>query len=187
LKNYKLPLPEEVEQADGTHKLKFFDKDLYDVTTEPLLRGQIESLADIDKHPERKDPNLVCLWNKDLGQIILYRKDGSITQAGDKEFCKYTIKSKPGSATSVESSGLIKARFNNIAPEAKDTSVTLKYQQKETATLNLLNFANDNGDTGEGGKGPETKPNKSDFWINEKVLNYRYDYRMYQKKFNSYC
>lgn len=168
LKNYKLPLPEEVEQADGTHKLKFFDKDLYDVTTEPLLRGQIESLVDIDKHPERKDPNLVCLWNKDLGQIILYRKDGSITQAGDKEFCKYTIKSKPGSATSVESSGLIKARFNNIAPEAKDTSVTLKYQQKETATLNLLNFANDNGDTGEGGPGPESNPNKSPFWKNDK-------------------
>ncbi|ESK57288.1 hypothetical protein F990_00204 [Acinetobacter tjernbergiae DSM 14971 = CIP 107465] len=170
LKNYKLPLPDEVEQTDGTHKLQFFNKDLYDVTTEALLRGQIEDLDDIDKNPNIKDPNLVCLWNSDLGQIIFYRKDDSITQAGDKDFCKYTIKSKPGSTNPVESSGLIKASFNNIAPNAKDTSVTLKYQQKEKVALNLLNFANDDGDTGEGGKGPDDKPNKSAFWENEEKV-----------------
>lgn len=166
LKNYKLPLPEEIEQANGTHTLQFFNKDLYDVVTQPLGIGRID-----DNDYNVKDAEqLACEWNPDLSQIIFYRKTDGITQAGDFEYCKYTIKSKPGSKTSVESSGLIKARFNNIAPEAKDTSVTLKYQQKETAVLNLLNFANDNGDTGEGGKGPENKPNKPSFWSNDKGI-----------------
>lgn len=162
LKNYQLPIPQETQQADGTSKLAFFNKQNYIVTTKPLGKGQIN--ADVENIDESDAKNLVCEWNEDLEQIIFYRKDDGITQAGDKIFCKYTIQYRADS--SIHSSGLISAAFLNIAPEAKDTSVTLKYQKKEKVAVNLLNFANDYGDMGEGGKGPESNPNKPQFWRN---------------------
>ncbi|KYQ83256.1 hypothetical protein AWW72_15190 [Acinetobacter sp. NRRL B-65365] len=162
LKNYQLPIPQETQQADGTSKVAFFNKQNYIVTTEPLGKGQIsDNVENIDKEEAKK---LVCEWNDDLEQIIFYRKDDGITQAGDKIFCKYTIQYRAD--PSITSSGLISAAFLNIAPEAKDTSVTLKYQKKEKVAINLLNFANDYGDMGEGGKGPASNPNKPQFWRN---------------------
>ncbi|ERP95058.1 membrane protein [Acinetobacter sp. COS3] len=161
LKQYNLPLPEEIVEADGTHKIQFFDKDLYKVTTEALGVGQINDTGE----SVQPDPNLVCSWNYDLGQIILYRKDDTITQAGDKVFCKYTIESLADS--NIKSSGLIKAAFVNIAPEVKDTSVTLKYKQNQKVALDLLKLSNDDGDTGVGGKGPDNNPDKPAFWRNE--------------------
>ncbi|ENX56135.1 MULTISPECIES: CSLREA domain-containing protein [Acinetobacter] len=161
LSNYKLPLPEEIEQADGSHILKFFNQDDYIIKVEALGTGQIsDSVENI-----QQDEGLVCNWNSDLQQILIYRKDDEITQAGDKNFCKYTITSKVNS--NVTSSGLLKAAFANIAPVAADTSLTFKYKEKQKLSLNLLNFANDNGDMGEGGAGPEKNPNKSQFWKNE--------------------
>lgn len=162
LRNYQLPLPQDVEQTDGSYKLQFFSPDLYDVVAEPLGKGQINDIVtDID---ESDKDNLVCNWNKDLQQIIFYRKDDSITQAGDKIFCKYTITSK--SNPNIHSSGLIRASFTNIPPIANDTSLTFKYKEKQKLNLNLLKFANDNGDTGEGGAGPDKNPEKSQFWKN---------------------
>ena len=160
LKKYKLPLPQEVELTDGNHQLNFFSAENYKVTVEALGIGQINDTGETVK----PDPNLHCEWNEDLEQILVYRTDDVITQAGDKAFCKYTIQSK--NDESVKSSGLIQAAFVNMAPLAKDTSVTLKYRQHEKATLNLLSFANDDGDTGEGGKGPDSNPNKPAFWKN---------------------
>lgn len=160
LKKYQLPLPQEVELADGNHQLNFFSPENYKVIVETLGIGQINDTGETVK----PDPNLHCEWNEGLGQILVYRTDDAITQAGDKAFCKYTIQSKTDE--SVKSSGLIQAAFANIAPLAKDTSVTLKYRQHEKATLNLLSFANDDGDTGEGGKGPDSNPNKPAFWKN---------------------
>ena len=160
LKKYQLPIPHELDQADGTRKLQFFSKDLYTVTTEALGVGQINAtIQDVTF-----DPNLVCEWNADLEQIIVYRKDDVITQAGDKVFCKYTVTLK--SDTSVKSSGLVQAAFINIAPVAESTSVTMKYQQNQKLSVNLLDFANDEGDSGEGGSGPVTNPNKPQFWRN---------------------
>ena len=154
-------LPQEIEQ-DGEHRLKFYSKDSYTVTAEPLGRGQInDSVTNIDTGDKE---NLVCEWNADLEQIIFYRKDDVITQAGDKVFCKYTI--QLNSDPTIKSSGLIQAAFVNIAPEAKNTSLTFKYQKHEKKVLNLLDFANDEGDTGEGGAGPVNKPNKPKFWKN---------------------
>ncbi|KHF75820.1 hypothetical protein PJ15_2024 [Acinetobacter sp. neg1] len=162
LKNYQLPIPQETQQADGTSKVAFFNKQNYIVTTKPLGKGQIsDNVENID---EKDAENLVCEWNDDLEQIIFYRTDDRITQAGDKIFCKYTVQYRAD--PSITSSGLISAAFLNIAPEAKDTSVTLKYQKKEKVAINLLNFANDYGDMGEGGKGPASNPNKPQFWRN---------------------
>lgn len=162
LKGYQLPIPQEIVLSDGSHRLQFFNNENYIVTTEALGKGQInDTITNIDVSDK---PNIVCEWNSDLEQIILYRKDDSITQAGDKIFCKYTIQSRTDS--NIKSSGLIKAAFVNVAPEAKNTSVTLKYQQNQTVSLDLLKLSNDFGDTGEGGKGPDNEPNKPQFWRN---------------------
>ncbi|MFV5367229.1 CSLREA domain-containing protein [Acinetobacter junii] len=162
LKGYQLPIPQEIVLSDGSHRLQFFNNENYIVTTEALGKGQInDTITNIDVSDK---PNIVCEWNSDLEQIILYRKDDSITQAGDKIFCKYTIQSRTDS--NIKSSGLIKAAFVNVAPEAKNTSVTLKYQQNQTVSLDLLKLSNDFGDTGEGGKGPDKEPNKPQFWRN---------------------
>ncbi|ENU31519.1 hypothetical protein F991_00664 [Acinetobacter sp. CIP-A165] len=161
LRNYGLPLPREVSTGEGKpNALEFFNPELYNIHVEALGVGQINSaITDVED-----DENLFCKWNADLEQIMIYRIDDQITQAGDKEFCKYTITLKAN--PDITSSGLLQAAFNNIAPVVKDTSVTLKYKQSETATLNLLNFANDDGDTGKNGLGPELKPNKPSFWRN---------------------
>lgn len=162
LKGYQLPIPQEIVLSDGSHRLQFFNNENYIVTTEALGKGQInDTITNIDVSDK---PNIVCEWNSDLEQIILYRRDDSITQAGDKIFCKYTIQSRTDS--NIKSSGLIKAAFVNVAPEAKNTSVTLKYQQNQTVSLDLLKLSNDFGDTGEGGKGPDKEPNKPQFWRN---------------------
>ncbi|NAS04200.1 CSLREA domain-containing protein [Acinetobacter haemolyticus] len=165
LRNQKLPLPEEVLTSDGkTRALQFFSPEHYDIEVEALGKGQIDgAIAGIEPEEE-----LVCKWNADLEQIMIYRTDDEITQAGDKYYCKYTITSRTDER--ITSSGLLQAAFVNIAPVVKDTSVTLKYQQNETATLNLLNFANDDGDTGPNGSGPELKPNKPAFWHNEEGI-----------------
>ncbi len=164
LQSFKLPLPHEVALSDESHRLDFFSPELYDIEVETIGVGStIEGKLNF-----RKDENLVCSWVPEIQQIIVYRKDDAITQDGEQALCSYTIKYKTDHT--IQTKGLIKASFTNQAPEAKDTSVTLKYQQKETAKLNLLELANDAGDTGPGGKGPETKPNKSDFWINEDGL-----------------
>ena len=161
LQSFKLPLPHEVALSDESHRLDFFSPELYDIEVETIGVGStIEGKLNF-----RKDENLVCSWVSEIQQIIVYRKDDAITQDGEQALCSYTIKYKADHT--IQTKGLIKASFTNQAPEAKDTSVTLKYQQKEIAKLNLLQLANDSGDTGPGGKGPETKPNKSDFWINE--------------------
>ncbi|MEO3356021.1 CSLREA domain-containing protein [Acinetobacter haemolyticus] len=161
LRDFGLPLPREVSMGAGkANALEFFNPEQYDIEVEALGVGQINgAVEDIDE----TDKNLFCEWNADLQQIIMYRIDDHITQAGDKEYCKYTITSIDKSVTS---SGLLQAAFVNIAPVVKDTSVTLKYKQSETATLNLLDFANDDGDTGKNGSGPQLKPNKPAFWRN---------------------
>lgn len=163
LKSNKLPLPQEVEINDGdnqgAHKLDFFTPELYDIQVEDIGMGTINDVIS----QVNKDPNLVCKWNANLQQIMIYRKDDAITSSSEKAYCKYTITYKADNK--IQSTGLLSAAFINNPPVAKDTSVTLKYQQAEKVKINLLDFANDDGDTG-GGSGPENSPNKAAFWRN---------------------
>lgn len=162
LKN--LPLPQDIEE-EGKYRLQFFDPNVYDVKAEPLGTGLID--GDVVQIDEKDKENLVCTWNNELQQIIFYRKDDKTTSDVDQVFCKYTITSKPSTSSPVvSSSGLLKAKFVNIAPVATDTSLTFKYKEKQKLSINLLNFANDDGDTGKGGPGPEKNPNKPKFWRN---------------------
>lgn len=162
LKNDSVIIPHEVKQVNGSYKLEFFNKENYIVTTEALGTGLINNGEENINKDDAE--NLVCEWNQDLEQIVFYRLDDTLTQGGDKNFCKYTIQYRGDH--SIISEGLLSVRFYNMPPEAKDTSVTLKYQKKEKVAINLLNFANDYGDMGEGGKGPKSNPNKPQFWKN---------------------
>lgn len=157
LKAKGLPLPNE----GANHTLKFFNTTDYNINVETIGTGLIDDKVYNIK--DKEENILKCEWNSALQQIIFYRLDDRITQAGDYNYCKYTISTKDGS---IQSSGLLEARFDNIAPISGDGSVIFKYLQNETIPLNLLKYANDDGD------GPantlQTKPNKPQFWVNEK-------------------
>ncbi|MEO9301450.1 CSLREA domain-containing protein [Acinetobacter pittii] len=150
LKANGLPLPNE----DSSHLLKFFNSTDYNINLESVGTGLIDDKVSSTK----KDDKLFCEWNSALQQIIFYRSDDITTQAGDYNYCKYTVSSKDGS---IQSSGLLEARFDNIAPVASDSKVVFQYLANEIIPLNLLKYANDDGD------GPAntliTKPNKPQF------------------------
>lgn len=150
LKANGLPLPNE----DSSHLLKFFNSTDYNINLESVGTGLIDDKVSSTK----KDDKLFCEWNSALQQIIFYRSDDITTQAGDYNYCKYTVSSKDGS---IQSSGLLEARFDNVAPVASDSKVVFQYLANEIIPLNLLKYANDDGD------GPAntliTKPNKPQF------------------------
>lgn len=157
LKNYDLPLPAE----DANHVLKFFNTTDYRITTEPLGIGALDDKFDQSQIDALTDEDKVfCEWNNALQQIVFYRKDDIVTQAGTYAYCKYTITTADNK---LSSSGLIKARFNNIEPVSGDGTITFKYLANETIPLNLLKYANDDGD---GPVNTLLKP-KSQFWVNE--------------------
>jgi len=150
LKANGLPLPNE----DSSHLLKFFNSTDYNINLESVGTGLIDDKVTSTK----KDDKLFCEWNSALQQIIFYRSDDITTQAGDYNYCKYTVSSKDGS---IQSSGLLEARFDNVAPVASDSKVVFQYLANEIIPLNLLKYANDDGD------GPAntliTKSNKPQF------------------------
>lgn len=150
LKANGLPLPNE----DGSHLLKFFNSTDYNINLESVGTGLIDEKVSSTK----KDDKLFCEWNSALQQIIFYRSDDITTQAGDYNYCKYTISTKDGST---QTSGLLEARFDNVAPVVNNDKVIFQYLANEIIPLNLLKYANDDGD------GPVsaliTKPNKPQF------------------------
>ncbi|MGN5753259.1 CSLREA domain-containing protein [Acinetobacter calcoaceticus] len=152
LKANGLPLPNE----DSSHLLKFFNSTDYNIKVETIGTGLIDDKVYNIKDKEEKV--LKCEWNAALQQIIFYRLDDLITTAGDNNYCKYTVSTKDGT---IQSTGLIEAKFDNIAPVVSDNKVVFQYLANEMIPLNLLKYANDDGD------GPAntliTKPNKPQF------------------------
>ncbi|MBJ9720850.1 CSLREA domain-containing protein [Acinetobacter calcoaceticus] len=158
LKNYNLPLPNE----DANHVLKFFNTTDYNIATEALGIGSLDDTYNKQQVDGLTDKeNLFCEWKPAIQQIVFYRKDDVITQAGSYAYCKYTITTADNKSSS---SGLIKARFNNIEPVSGDGTVTFKYLANEIIPLDLLKYANDDGD---GPVSTLSKP-KSQFWVDEK-------------------
>ena len=99
---------------------------------------------------------------------MVYRLDDGITQAGEYNFCQYTLtlKNADGSLnTSKQSSGLMQVNFVNIAPIAKAAEYTIQYGTDQKINVNLLSNASDDGD------GPVSalvnKPNKPAFYHDE--------------------
>ncbi|MFX5645736.1 CSLREA domain-containing protein [Acinetobacter baumannii] len=159
LKAKGLPLPNE----GANHTLKFFNTTDYNINVETIGTGLIDDKVYNIK--DKEENILKCEWNSALQQIIFYRLDDRITQAGDYNYCKYTVSTKDGS---IQSTGLLEARFDNIAPVATNETVSFKYLANEIIPINLLKYANDDGD------GPanslQTKPNKPQFWVNDKGI-----------------
>lgn len=152
LKAKGLPLPNE----DSTHLLKFFNSTDYNIKVETIGTGLINDKQYYIRDTEKKV--LKCEWNVALQQIIFYRLDDLITTSGDNHYCKYTVSTKDGT---IQSTGLLEAKFDNIAPVVTDSKVVFQYLANEVIPLNLLKYANDDGD------GPAntliTKPNKPQF------------------------
>lgn len=152
LKANGLPLPNE----DSSHLLKFFNSTDYNIKVETIGTGLINDKQEYIRDTEEKV--LKCEWNAALQQIIFYRLDDLITPSGDNHYCKYTISTKDGT---IQSTGLLEAKFDNIAPVVTDNKVVFQYLANEIIPLNLLKYANDDGD------GPAntliTKPNKPQF------------------------
>lgn len=98
--------------------------------------------------------NVICQWNDKLQRVLVSRADNSITPSGEFDYCKYTLTSTDGSQVS---SGYIQVSINNIAPVAKNDTVTLPYTSK-TLVLDIL--ANDNDD----GDGPKRPANLAPFY-----------------------
>lgn len=152
LKANGLPLPNE----DSSHLLKFFNSTDYNIKVETIGTGLINDKQEYIRDTEEKV--LKCEWNAALQQIIFYRLDDLITTSGDNHYCKYTVSTKDGT---IQSTGLLEAKFDNIAPVVTDSKVVFQYLANEIIPLNLLKYANDDGD------GPAntliTKPNKPQF------------------------
>lgn len=152
LKAKGLPLPNE----DSTHLLKFFNSTDYNIKVETIGTGLINDKQYYIRDTEKKV--LKCEWNAALQQIIFYRLNDLITTSGDNHYCKYTVSTKDGT---IQSTGLLEAKFDNIAPVVTDSKVVFQYLANEVIPLNLLKYANDDGD------GPAntliTKPNKPQF------------------------
>ncbi|MEA1229942.1 CSLREA domain-containing protein [Acinetobacter sp. IRS14] len=152
LKANGLPLPNE----DSSHLLKFFNSTDYNIKVETIGTGLINDKQEYIRDTEEKV--LKCEWNAALQQIIFYRLDDLITTSGDNHYCKYTVSTKDGT---IQSTGLLEAKFDNIAPVVTDNKVVFQYLANEIIPLNLLKYANDDGD------GPAntliTKPNKPQF------------------------
>lgn len=152
LKANGLPLPNE----DSSHLLKFFNSTDYNIKVETIGTGLINDKQYYIRDTEEKV--LKCEWNAALQQIIFYRLDDLITTSGDNHYCKYTVSTKDGT---IQSTGLLEAKFDNIAPVVTDSKVVFQYLANEIIPLNLLKYANDDGD------GPAntliTKPNKPQF------------------------
>ena len=160
---YVDPFVNSLPDEDSNHKILPLNTDNYKVSVERYGIGMLSSSgssATVTKL--RDDANLLCEWNPTLKQVIISRKDDQITQSEEYNICKYTLTSNTNSSSS--SSGLLFARFVNIAPIAKNDEYTLQYGSDQKLTVNLL--ANDSDD----GDGPTStltnNPNKPKFYQN---------------------
>ena len=165
---FKFSLPDEIVLADGGRQIQHLTPDTYAISVKALGVGMITGSGDSAKLDARPDENLKCEWNPDLKRIMVYRLDDGITQAGEYNFCQYTLtlKNADGSLnTSKQSSGLMQVNFVNIAPIAKAAEYTIQYGTDQKINVNLLSNASDDGD------GPVSalvnKPNKPAFYHDE--------------------
>ena len=165
---FAFSLPDEVVLPDGGRQIQHLTPDTYAVSVKALGVGMITGSGDSTKLDVRPDENLKCEWNPDLKRIMVYRLDDGITQAGEYNFCQYTLtlKNADGSLnTSKQSSGLMQVNFVNIAPIAKASEYTIQYGTDQKINVNLLSNASDDGDGAVSAL--VNKPNKPAFYHDE--------------------
>ncbi|CAB1215167.1 hypothetical protein SFB21_1693 [Acinetobacter bouvetii] len=154
---FKFALTDEVEVGtNGAKRLTPLDLDNYDVSAVSYGVGSSQSAnASIDLSSIQPDSKLKCEWKPDLKRIMVYRLEDHITNSANSEYCKYTLKNKE---TGVLSTGLISARFTNIAPVANDDTYYISSSSNLEITVNPLENDNDDGDGSTSGLSFVKKP-----------------------------
>lgn len=150
---FKLALASEqsVDSAGNT-KLKSLDAENYTVSVKTLGLGTdltvnsgVPSVTNLDA-----DSDLVCQWNPDLKEIMVYRTGGNANAPGVLGFCSYTLTEKADpnypSAVLASSSGLIKAVFNNLPPVATADTYTINSSNNLSVRVNPLENDHDRAD-----------------------------------------
>ena len=142
---YKASTPATRQNPDGSIALAHFDNGGYTVTTQPLsTAADVFASGNLNALPTDTDPNLKCEWNNVLKQVVMYRTDNVRSAAGDYSYCRYTITDNTNPSNS--STGLLQARFDNIAPTANDDAATFVWGTSQRVKVDLLGNDNDNGD-----------------------------------------
>ncbi|WP_130802119.1 CSLREA domain-containing protein [Acinetobacter ihumii] len=140
---FKFSLPDEVVSIDGSRQIQHLTADNYDVTVIPRGVGVITGSGDDTRLEAKPDDHLICKWDANLKRIVAYRIDDGITQAGEYNFCQYTLTLKN---TDKKSSGLMQVNFVNIPPIAKADSYNIQYGTDQKISVNLLENDSDDGD-----------------------------------------
>lgn len=142
--------------VNGNREIQHLDADLYNVEVISLgmLNSDVFSKDDPSGLPVAgSDPHLKCEWNAALEAVVMYRTDfkyeqndegGGVTQAGNYNYCKYTISLKAD--PTIKSTGVVQATFTNIAPIAENDEYTMKWGTDQRVKIDLLTNDSDDGD-----------------------------------------
>ena len=156
---FALPHDEEVLNSNGAMQPKALNVDNYNIITQE--RGDLVEKNGVVEFVGDPDPNFKCVWNSDLKRIMLYRLDGKLTDLTGPSYCSYTIQSIQDAG--LESTGVLKAQFKNIAPIAKSDEYSITPSSNSILSINPLENDSDDGD------GPTAKlnaPYKGAFYKN---------------------
>lgn len=172
----------EIETSDGTRSIQHLDASLYKVEpvvigvgTDVLSSNNIEDLEDL-KQALEPDAKLKCAWDEDLQQLVVYHENVGALQSADYAYCTYKVSLK--SDLSVHSTGLVQAKFTNIAPIAKEHSYTMKWGTDQRVKLDLLNPEHYNDD-GDGKFGQSNYPTDKSPYYTYQLLSSDPDYAKY--------
>ncbi|CAM4133006.1 CSLREA domain-containing protein [Acinetobacter pragensis] len=142
---FALALPQEVDVGNTQErKYKALNSDNYDVIVQAIGIGNDLTVDSTGKPVIKGDAlDLVCKWDANLKKIVIYRTGGAAT--GDQNaYCQYTLKEKTGSMQ--QSSGILTAKFNNIAPIAADDTYSITTDSNLTVRVNPLENDSEDGD-----------------------------------------
>lgn len=142
---FALALKHDEPNADGSvAQLLELKPEHFNISTEVYgIGGGLEDAA-FDRSKLLHDPNLKCEWDADVKRILFYRVDDQVTQNIDSAYCAYTITSVID--PTVQSSGLLEAKFMNIKPIAKADRYTIEYGSDLKINVNPLENDSDDGD-----------------------------------------
>lgn len=156
---FALPNDEEVLNSNGAMQPKALNIDNYNIITQE--RGELVEKNGVVEFVGDPDPSFKCVWNSDLKRIMLYRTDGKLADLTGPSYCSYTIRSNQ--VAGLESTGVLKAQFKNIAPIAKSDEYLITPSSNSILSINPLENDSDDGD------GPTAKlnaPYKGAFYKN---------------------
>ena len=159
---FSLPLPDERLNGNSI-ELRVLNAENYDVILQKIGVGELKGEGDTVQLDGTVDDALKCEWKPDLKQIMMYRTDGKSTSATDYEFCSYTLKDK---SSGNSSAGILKARFENIAPIAVSDEYIIRRENNLVVTVNPLENDSDDGD----GPLDTINPTRKAFYHNEDGL-----------------